>query len=275
MPVRILVVEDTRTSLELMLYLLKAFGYAATAVSDGLTALERLREGEFDLVLCDVLMPGIDGLEFARRYKSQSRRSGAPLVAVTALAMVGDKERLLASGFDGYIAKPIDPETFITQIESYLPERLRFAESREVGTPQASAAASSLRGPVVLAVDDTQVNLDVVRGALQGLGCRIVEARNAREGLRRAKEIKPDVILCDLHMDGGDGFELLRAVKSAPELHDVPFFFLSSTAWRAGEQIRGLQLGARKFLMRPIDPGTLRNEVEAALAETHVEDSRR
>jgi CheY-like chemotaxis protein len=117
---RILVADDNRANLDLMLYLLKAFGHEAVGVSDGLAAYEAVRNAGFSLILTDILMPGIDGYAFAKRLKSDPRLSAIPLIAVTALAMAGDRDRIKAAGFDGYISKPIDPQTFVAQIESYL-----------------------------------------------------------------------------------------------------------------------------------------------------------
>ena len=74
-----------------------------------------------DLIICDVQLPDIDGFEVARRLKRDPELRPIPLVAVTALAMVGDRDRVLAAGFDGYLAKPIDPEMFARQIEDFLP----------------------------------------------------------------------------------------------------------------------------------------------------------
>ena len=265
MPARVLVVEDNPTNLQLMMYLLHAFGHAATAAQDGLSGLEAAQKERFDLILCDVLMPGIDGYEFARRFKEGSGGK-PPLVAVTALAMVGDKERLIAGGFDGYVSKPINPETFVAEIEHYLPAAL---QSQKAQPPVTTSGVPALRkkGPVVLAVDDVQVNLDLVRSSLEPFGYQVLEARDVAEGIEKAQATKPALILCDMHMTGGDGFELLSSVKSSSDLHDVPFFFLSSTAWKTTDQIRGMQLGAAKFILRPIDPQTLRDEVALAISE--------
>jgi CheY-like chemotaxis protein len=123
MPARILVADDNAPNLELMLYLLRAYGHQVDGVADGLAAWAATRERPYDLILTDVLMPGIDGYEFARRLSTDQRR--VPVIAVTALAMVGDRDRLLAAGFDGYVAKPIDPPAFIAYVETYLPESLR------------------------------------------------------------------------------------------------------------------------------------------------------
>jgi CheY-like chemotaxis protein len=116
----ILVVDDNRANLELMTYLLEAFGHEAVGVSDGLAAYEAARDGDFALILTDILMPGIDGYELARRLKNDERLARIPLIAVTALAMEGDRDRTKVAGFDGYISKPIDPQSFVAQIEGCL-----------------------------------------------------------------------------------------------------------------------------------------------------------
>jgi CheY-like chemotaxis protein len=122
MRARILVIDDNAANRELMLYLLRAFGHEAEGKGDGLTGLEAAKTAAFDIVITDILMPGIDGYELARRLKSDSKASAIPLVAVTALAMAGDKDRIRKAGFNGYITKPIEPQTFVSQVESFLPE---------------------------------------------------------------------------------------------------------------------------------------------------------
>ena len=121
----ILVVEDNEMNLELMVYLLRAFGYAPILATDGETGLETARRERPDLILCDLQMPGVDGLEFARIVRHDHTLAAIPLIAVTALATVGDKEKFLSGGFDGYISKPINPETFVREIEELLPAALR------------------------------------------------------------------------------------------------------------------------------------------------------
>jgi CheY-like chemotaxis protein len=118
---RILVIDDNPANLDLMLYLLRAFGHDAVGASDGLSGYELAKSGEYALVLTDILMPGIDGYELARRMKGDARFATIPLVAITALAMAGDRERIHAAGFDGYITKPIEPTSFVAQIERHLP----------------------------------------------------------------------------------------------------------------------------------------------------------
>jgi two-component system, cell cycle response regulator len=117
---RILVIEDNAVNLDLMLYLLKAHGHDAEGCSDPLRALDAAVQGRYDLILSDVLMPELDGYQLAGYLKDDPRTARVPLIAVTALAMAADRDRAIQAGFDGYIAKPIDPENFGAQIERFL-----------------------------------------------------------------------------------------------------------------------------------------------------------
>jgi two-component system cell cycle response regulator DivK len=117
---RVLVIEDNATNLDLMVYLLQATGHAVTSAVKGEDGVRLIREQEFDLVLCDIQLPDIDGFEVLRQVRRSAGAAAVPLVAVTAYAMVGDRERILAGGFDGYISKPIDPETFLQLLDVFL-----------------------------------------------------------------------------------------------------------------------------------------------------------
>jgi CheY-like chemotaxis protein len=120
MPARILIVEDNADNLKLMSYLLRAFGHAVLAAGDGDAALAAARREAPDLIVCDIQLPTVDGYQVARQLKSDPDLRAIPAVAVTALAMVGDRDKVLAAGFDGYITKPINPRTFVGQVEAFL-----------------------------------------------------------------------------------------------------------------------------------------------------------
>jgi CheY-like chemotaxis protein len=117
---RILVIEDNADNRELMSYLLKAHGYTIETAADGELALQALARTRFDLIVCDVHLPKVDGLQIVAAVKSSRDIASVPIIAVTALAMVGDRERLLAAGFDAYVPKPIEPESFVELIKKSL-----------------------------------------------------------------------------------------------------------------------------------------------------------
>lgn len=120
MSTRVLVVEDNPANRDLISYLLRTFGYEVDCEDDGALGLESALSREYDLILADILMPNMDGYEFARRFRVKASNGKTPLIAVTALAMTGDREKILAAGFDGYISKPIDPQKFVGQIAGFL-----------------------------------------------------------------------------------------------------------------------------------------------------------
>jgi two-component system, cell cycle response regulator len=261
---RILLVDDNRANRDLMLYLLRAFGYECDAAANGAEAIAAACKQRYDLAVVDILMPEMDGYELARRLRSDAATMALPLVAVTALAMPGDHEHIIDAGFSGYISKPIDPERFVREIESYLGAT---AKANPYVHPQGPAeiAEHAGTGPIVLCVDDLQVNLDLVRAALTPLGYRVVETRSVAEALVLLERITPDAILCDLHMPDEGGFALIERLRADETWCSIPFIFISSTAWQTKDRRRGLELGARKFIVRPIDPQRLREEIDEVI----------
>src|SRR3984957_17884723 len=117
---RVLVVEDQDENLDLMVYLLNAFGHETLVARDGAQGLAVATQTHPDLVVMDLQMPVMDGYEAAARLKADPVLAQIPIVAVTAYAMVGDQERILQRGFDGYLTKPIDPEFFVGELERHL-----------------------------------------------------------------------------------------------------------------------------------------------------------
>ena len=119
----VLVVEDQDENLDLMVYLLTAFGHETLVARDGAEGVAVAAQARPDLVVMDLQMPVMDGYEAAARLKADPGLAEIPLVAVTAYAMVGDQEQILRRGFDGYLTKPIDPEAFVSELERHLASR--------------------------------------------------------------------------------------------------------------------------------------------------------
>jgi CheY-like chemotaxis protein len=258
MPARILVIEDNNENLELMTYLLQAFGHPTLTARDGVEGLDVARREVPDLILCDLQMPRLDGFGVARELRRDARLAQVPLVAVTAFAMRDDRERVLAAGFDGYVTKPIVPEEFVGHVEAFLPQ----PEPAQA----AHHAVSCPSGPRILAVDNSPVNLSLVRSTLEPFGYRITTAGSVKEALELIRRNPPDLILSDLHMPEADGYDFLKIVKADLQLCAIPFALISSTVWRETDPTIALALGAAKFILRPIEPDRLVAEVEDALA---------
>lgn len=117
---RILIVDDNATNLKLVAYLMKANGYVVDTALDAEFALEAIRANRPDVILMDIQLPGIDGLELTRRLKADPATRDIVIVAVTAYAMKGDQAKALQAGCDDYITKPIDTRTLPETIARHL-----------------------------------------------------------------------------------------------------------------------------------------------------------
>jgi CheY-like chemotaxis protein len=118
---------------------------------------------------------------------------------------------------------------------------------------------------VVLMIDDCPVNIDVVRSTLEPFGYAMVWTHDSRLAIEFARNARPDLVLCDIHMPAADGFAVLTAMKSDPHLRTIPFVLLSATVWPETDGPHGLELGAEKFISRPIDPAALLAEIKDCL----------
>lgn len=130
MSARILIAEDHADSMTLMRYLLEAHGYVALCAEDGDRAIALARSERPDLIVCDLQMPGLNGYEIVELLKQDADLYAIPRVAVTAFSMLGDREAVLAAGFDGYFSKPIQAARFVTELEQFLPPALHAPRCR-------------------------------------------------------------------------------------------------------------------------------------------------
>lgn len=120
---KILIIEDNEQNLYLLTFLLEKHGYDVTSARDGQTGIDLAAQVNPDLILLDMQLPVMDGYTVARNLRSNHQLAATPIVAVTSYAMLGDREKALASGCTGYIEKPINPDTFMAQMEEHLPSQ--------------------------------------------------------------------------------------------------------------------------------------------------------
>jgi CheY-like chemotaxis protein len=282
MAARIVVAEDNVQSLELMCYILTKAGHAPVPAHDGAQAIEAARREHPDLILMDVQMPVMDGFEAARVLKRDPGLRKVPLVAVTAFAMVGDRERVLASGYDGYIAKPIAPENFVQLVDAFLDEDKRSEWSSQPDVaPRPKVVAAVERSPErrvfkertvegalrVLVVDNEETNRAIMRTTLEAWGFEVITATGPEGALAVALRSVPDLIITDINMPGYSGYDLIRAVKSHADLGEVTVIVVTSSVWDDRDREKAMSLGAARFIRRPITPETFLVEIRKALAE--------
>jgi CheY-like chemotaxis protein len=121
---KILVIEDNEQNLYLVTFMLEVRGYEVIQAHHGQQGIELAAQVEPALILLDIQLPVMDGYTVAQELRNNPALDEVPIVAVTSYAMAGDRERTLAAGCTGYIEKPINPDTFIAEVERHLPDAL-------------------------------------------------------------------------------------------------------------------------------------------------------
>jgi CheY-like chemotaxis protein len=268
MGARILVVEDTAHSLQLMTYLLETQDHTIVAAVTGEQGVELASTTRPDLVVMDLQLPGIDGFEALAALRSMPELDAVPVVAVTSFAMVDDRDRALNAGFDHYMTKPIDPETFTEEINTRLPERLRGSPAVPAdaepppAVPAARATPDGRPAADILVLDDSLINQTLLRSMLEPHGYQVRTASTVEEAIAAAEDSQPDLVLSDVHVGRQNGAALLSYLRAVPILTLVPFAFITATTdW----QDPSPAAGETRVIRRPIDPSALLGEVERLL----------
>lgn len=118
---QILIIEDNEQNMYLLTFLLESHGYEIVQAYNGKDGIRAARERVPDVILLDIQLPEMNGYEVAEKIRATPSLERVPIIAVTSYAMPGDREQILAAGATGYIEKPINPDTFISQLQEYLP----------------------------------------------------------------------------------------------------------------------------------------------------------
>src|SRR6266536_822358 len=251
---RILVVEDSPDIRVLVRMLLEAAGHEVTTASDGRAGVQTTRVERPDLVLMDLSLPVLSGWEATKEIKEHPDTAAIPVVAVTAHAMHGDRERALAAGCDGFIPKPIDEETFEPLVRSYLrpvPEELPPQESAE---PAPETKPSVTEPGRILVVDDNDEVTQVIRSDLETEGHVVVVARTLEEASSIAQEdCLFDLAIVDVMLGAESGYDLAADLVSRSGEY-LPVLLVT-----AGEidREKGFAAGGDDFIAKPLDPAEL------------------
>jgi two-component system cell cycle response regulator len=247
MPARILIVEDDLSTRELMACLLEEAGHAVTGADDGAQGLRLVLDSRPDLVLCDLRLPSLDGYAVARALTAVPGGARIPLLAVSAPAQGGERARVLAAGFDGYLCKPIEAASFVAEVEAFL-------TAAETGATAAQ--------PTLLVVDDDAFMREVLVDALEGEPWRILSAGSAEEALALLGREPVDVILSDQCMPGMQGTELMA---HASRTHPYTVRLILSGLAEVEAIERACAAGmVDRHLAKPWAAGALRDDLRAA-----------
>jgi CheY-like chemotaxis protein len=258
---RILIVDDNPANVVLISFLLTAQGYEIRTAADASQTLTLLQSFHPSLILMDVQLPGMDGLELTRRLKGDPATREIVVVALTAYAMKTDEQRVYQAGCDGYLTKPINTRTFPATVAGFLHAGAASPSSpragNEVATPvssEAMRAAESNDDPeraVILVVDDQATNRALIRAHL-GSRYLLREAISGAAALEIIKGEAIDLVLLDVMMPHMSGFGLCRLIKQLPAEGYLPVILLTALGQHE-DRLTGLEAGADDFLTKPVN----------------------
>ena len=275
MSARILVVDDVDVNVRLLEAKLTIEYYDVLSCNDGATALTIAAEHQPDLILLDVMMPGMDGFETCRRLKAQAETRHIPVVLVTALDGRQDRIRGLEAGADDFLTKPIDDVILFARVKSltrlkHVMDELREREEsgRRLGVDSDGAARLRSEGGRVLIVDDDMRQAEKMSAELSGEH-RVTIESDPEAALVAAKGAL-DLIIVNVAAAGFDGLRIVAQAKSG-DARRAPILAVVEPAERP-RMVKALELGAADILPRPIDTEELSARVRTQIRRKRYTD---
>jgi two-component system cell cycle response regulator len=264
MTARVLVVDDVPANVKLLEARLSAEYFDVITAMSGREALAICERAECDVVLLDVMMPDMDGLEVCRRLKSSPATHHIPVVMVTALDQPSDKVRGLEAGADDFLTKPIGELALIARVRSLArlkmvtdELRMRVLTSHEIGieSPEREAVADTGRSGRVLIVDDRPASYERIAATLSKEHAIEVET-DANQALFHAADGNFDLLIVSLGLENFDALRLCSQIRSLDRTRNLPILAITEPD-NNSRMLRGLEIGVNDFLIRPIDKNEL------------------
>lgn len=284
MTARILVVDDIPANVKLLDARLRAEYFDVVTASNGLDALEICENGKIDLVLLDVMMPGMDGFEVCRKLKADPSTMHIPVVMVTALDDIADRVRGLDVGADDFLTKPVRDLQLMTRVKSLVrlksltdELRLRASTTRNIGIEE----LMHRRGPEsdlpirVLLIDDRESSHSRIQ-QMVGYEIKLDAVEDGKNAVYQAAEGDYDCLIVSSSMASADPLRLCSQLRAFDSTRFVPIIFLAEPG--EDERVgRALELGVNDYICRPLDRqellARLRTQVKRKRYNDHLRAS--
>ncbi len=276
MSARVLVVDDVLPNVKLLAAKLTREYFDVVTANSGPEALERIKAQHPDIVLLDVMMPGMDGFEVCERIRADPATMHIPVIMVTALSDVSDRVRGLEAGADDFLTKPVNDVALFARVRSLVrlkmmmdEWRLRESTSGQLGmlVSTDSVQNQTAEGARVLVVEDSAIDLDKIDETLARDRNMVTDTDSCSAGLELALKEEFDLIIVSLTLMREDGLRLCSQLRSQERSRQIPILLLADET-DMDRVAKGLELGANDYLIKPID----RNEL---LARTRTQVRRK
>ncbi|MDJ0686425.1 MAG: PleD family two-component system response regulator [Alphaproteobacteria bacterium] len=268
MTARVLVVDDLPPNVKLLEAKLTSEYFDVVSANDGPSALRLIAESAPDIVLLDVMMPGMDGFEVCRRIKQDPKTTHIPVVMVTALSDTADRVRGLQAGADDFLTKPLNDTALFARVRSLVrlkmltdEWRLREQTSGQFGVLQNEGVLNDVAttGAVVLVIEDGEIDWLKISETLNLEGAALVHAKTAEAAQAAAvAQASLDLVIVNLNLRSDDALRLVSYVRAMEKTRYTPILLVAES--HDMERVaKGLDLGVNDYLIKPID----RNELQA------------
>ena len=260
---RILIAEDFPDIRNILGLLLTTSGHEIIEASDGREAVEKAVSEQPDLILMDMSMPVLSGWDATRKVKADPKTAHIPVIALTAHALKGDKERAWQAGCDGFITKPIDNELLEHTIEQILshgqdsdeqtgmaPEEIAVQET----TRRSTDKLLNIHNQHILIIDEDHDTADYISGELRSRGYRTSVAERREQAFSLMETDPVDLVVCEIELPDASGYEITEQIKANSQMPFTPVILVTEGEidWE-----RALVAGADDFLAKPINPSKL------------------
>lgn len=280
MTARILVVDDITANLRLLEAKLQGEYYEVALAQSGAEALRQASSWSPDIILLDVMMPGMDGYETCRRLKGTPELQHIPVVMVTALTDSTEKVRGLEAGADDFLSKPVDDATLFARLRALMRVkqvqdawRLRSDTARELGFESPDDPEKGVAGARALVVGPAEEAQPIVTAFRQD-GVVVDQAADADEAWTRLADGLFDLVVLVLPEDGGTTLRLASRLRAQASTRDVPVL-LAARATQKSLVLRGFDLGANDHVLVPVDPNELRARARNQIRRKRYQDQLR
>ncbi len=280
MSARVLVVDDILPNVKLLEAKLVSEYYDVVTAMSGQEALEKVVNDRPDIVLLDVMMPGMDGFEVCERIKNNPDVSHIPVVMVTALTDTEDRVRGLECGADDFLSKPINDIALMARVRSLVRLKMTIDEwrTREITATQlgvsdehATVMSEAVDSAKILIVNDQGFEVDKITDTLKKDNDVIISVDTGIRAVEQTKEHSFDLVIVSLDLGGEDGLRLCSHLRSNEKTRAVPIIMLA-TEEDMPRVAHGLEIGAHDYILRPIEKNELLSRARSQIRRKRFQE---